>query len=97
VISSVNTPSEKAKSSRWWVYLLRCSDGTFYIGMSTDVEKRLATHNAGKGAKYTRGRLPVACVWREEVTSESAARKREYALKQLSRNEKLILVQAKNA
>lgn len=97
MISRVNAASKKTERPRWWVYLLRCADGTFYIGISTDVEKRLATHNAGKGAKYTRGRLPVACVWWEEAASESAARKREYALKQLSRNEKRALVQAKKA
>ena len=82
--------------STWSVYLLECSDGTFYIGISTDVEKRLATHNAGKGAKYTRGRLPVACVWREDMASESEARKREFALKKLSREEKQALVDQQN-
>ncbi len=78
--------------STWSVYLLRCADDTFYIGISTDVEKRVACHNAGQGAKYTRGRLPVICVWREMVASESAARKREAALKRLSRAEKQALV-----
>jgi putative endonuclease len=74
--------------SVWWVYLLRCVDNTFYIGISTDVEKRLASHNAGKGAKYTRGRRPVVCIWREKVISESQARRREAALKKLSRKDK---------
>jgi putative endonuclease len=78
--------------STWSVYLLECSDKTFYIGISTDVDKRLANHNAGVGAKYTRGRLPVVCVWREEVASESAARKREYELKQWSREQKKALI-----
>ena len=78
--------------SSWAVYLLRCADGTLYTGISTDVEKRLATHNAGAGAKYTRGRLPVVCVWREEQTSESTARKREIAIKRLTRAEKEMLV-----
>ncbi len=78
--------------STWSVYLLECSDKTFYIGISTDVDKRLANHNAGVGAKYTRGRLPVVCVWREEAASESAARKREYELKQWSREQKKALI-----
>ncbi len=80
--------------STWSVYLLECSDKTFYVGISTDVDKRLANHNAGLGAKYTRGRLPVVCVWREEATSESAARKREYELKQWSRAQKKALIEA---
>lgn len=78
----------------WSVYLLECSDKTFYVGISTDVDKRLANHNAGLGAKYTRGRLPVVCVWREEAASESAARKREYELKQWSRAKKKALIEA---
>ncbi|MBP9762841.1 GIY-YIG nuclease family protein [Patescibacteria group bacterium] len=78
----------KRASSVWWVYLLRCADDTFYIGISTDVDKRLACHNAGRGAKYTRGRLPVICVWREKVGSESLAKQREAALKKLSREDK---------
>ncbi len=78
--------------SVWTIYLLRCSDGSFYIGISTDVEKRVARHNAGKGAKYTRGCLPVRCVWQESMASESDARKREAALKHLTRREKQALV-----
>lgn len=80
--------------STWSVYLLECSDKTFYVGISTDVDKRLANHNAGLGAKYTRGRLPVVCVWREEAASESVARKREYELKQWSRAQKKALIEA---
>ncbi len=82
--------------STWSVYLLRCADDTFYIGITTDIEKRLATHNAGKGAKYTRGRLPAVCIWREDMASESEARKREFALKKLSREEKQQLVDQQN-
>lgn len=83
--------------SLWCVYLLACSDDTLYTGISTDLEKRLVKHNAGKGAKYTRGRLPVRCVWQEPAVSESAARKREAALKRLTRREKLALTQVKNS
>ncbi len=78
--------------STWFVYILRCSDGTLYTGISTDVTKRVLSHNAGTGAKYTRSRLPVVCVWQETASSESVARKREAALKRLTRAEKQALV-----
>lgn len=76
----------------WHVYILRCADGTLYTGIATDVTARLATHNAGKGAKYTRGRLPVELVHQEKVESHSAALKREHAIKQLPTMEKRRLV-----
>ena len=75
-----------------WVYILRCSDGTLYSGWTNDLEARVKTHNAGKGAKYTRSRLPVELVYSEELESPSAAMRREYELKQLSRKEKLKLI-----
>ena len=75
-----------------FVYILRCSDGTLYSGWTNDLEARLKTHNAGKGAKYTRSRLPVELVYSEELESPSAAMRREYELKQLSRKEKLDLI-----
>lgn len=76
----------------WWVYILRCADGTLYTGMAADPERRCAVHNAGKGAKYTRSRLPVALVWREEQGDKSAALKREAAIKRLTRAQKLALI-----
>ena len=76
----------------WFVYILRCADGTLYTGSTDDVQRRLAAHNSGKGAKYTRGRTPVEVVYTEECESYSAALKREYAIKQLSRQEKLQLI-----
>ena len=79
----------------WSVYILRCADGTLYTGIAPDVEKRVALHNAGKGAKYTRGRGPVELVYREELEDRAAASKREYAIKQLSRAEKLRLIDEK--
>lgn len=75
-----------------FVYILRCSDGTLYSGWTNDLEARLKTHNAGKGAKYTRSRLPVELVYSEELESPSVAMRREYELKQLSRKEKLDLI-----
>lgn len=79
--------------NKWYVYLLRCSDGTLYCGITNDVEKRFKVHNSGRGAKYTRSRLPVRVVYKEEVSDKSAALKREYAIKKLSKvqKEKMIL------
>ena len=76
----------------WWVYLLRCADDTLYTGSTTDVERRLAQHNAGKGAKYTRARRPAELVYREPCGSRSEALRREAAIKGLSRAEKLALI-----
>ena len=72
----------------WYLYILRCGDGTLYTGITNDVENRLAAHRAGKGAKYTRGRGPLELVYREELPDHSAALKREYEIKSLSRQEK---------
>ncbi|MFC6905469.1 GIY-YIG nuclease family protein [Halalkalicoccus tibetensis] len=74
------------------VYLLECADGSLYTGYTTDVERRVAEHDAGEGAKYTRGRTPVSLVHTESFETRSAAMSREYAIKQLSRNEKESLV-----
>lgn len=76
----------------WYVYILRCADGTLYTGSTDDVARRFAVHNSGKGAKYTRGRTPVEVVYTEEYESCSAALKREYAIKQLTRQQKLKMI-----
>ncbi len=73
----------------WHLYILRCGDGSFYTGISTDVAARIKKHNAGKGAAYTRSHLPVVLVWSEEVGSESEAKKREAEVKKLNRKEKM--------
>ncbi|MFU7515867.1 GIY-YIG nuclease family protein [Clostridium sp. HCS.1] len=75
-----------------YVYILKCSDNTLYTGWTTSLEKRLKTHNSGKGAKYTRVRLPVEIVYFEKFEDKKEAMKREYAIKQLSRQEKLKLI-----
>jgi putative endonuclease len=75
-----------------FVYVLECADGTFYTGYTTDVERRVDEHNAGEGAKYTRGRTPVELVHVESFDSKSAAMSREYEVKALSRREKERLV-----
>ena len=78
--------------SVWYLYILRCGDGTLYTGITTDVEKRFLQHQSGKGAKYTRGRAPLELVYREECGGHSDALKREYAVKALKREEKLLLI-----
>ena len=75
-----------------YVYILRCADDTLYTGWTTSLEKRLKAHNSGKGAKYTKARLPVEIVYYEEFEEKKDAMKREYAIKQLSRQEKLKLI-----
>ena len=77
----------------WVCYLLRCADDTFYCGITNDMEKRLAVHNAGEGAKYTRGRLPVNVVYCESCADKSAALKREMQIKRLPRRAKEALLQ----
>jgi putative endonuclease len=78
----------------WVCYLLRCADDTLYCGITNDMEKRLAAHNAGNAAKYTRSRGPVVLAYLETCADRSVASKREMAIKKLSRPEKLSLIQA---
>ena len=79
-----------------YVYLLRCADGTLYCGWTTDLEKRVAAHNAGTGAKYTRSRRPVELVYYEKYVDRNEALSREWHLKRLSREEKLRLFRDKD-
>lgn len=81
----------KAKP-KWWVYLLRCRDGTLYAGITTDPERRLKQHNAGTASKYTRSRRPVSMVYRERAKTHGAALRRELAIKKLSRAAKDSLI-----
>ena len=76
----------------WYVYILRCGDGTLYTGVTDNVERRLAAHRAGKGAKYTRGRGPLELAYTEQVPDKPAALRREYQIKRLSRAEKEQLI-----
>ena len=78
----------------YYVYLLRCGDGSLYTGYTDDVERRLAVHQSGKGAKYTRSRLPVELVYSEELPDKSAALRREAAIKKLTREKKLALIES---
>ena len=77
---------------KWYVYILRCKDGTLYTGSTDDVLRRQAVHNSGKGAKYTRSRLPVELVWWEECPTKEAAMSREWHVKRLTREQKLALI-----
>jgi putative endonuclease len=78
----------------WSCYILRCVDDTLYTGITNDLEKRLAAHNEGTAAKYTRARGPVELVFMEDCADRSAASKREMAIKSLTRAEKLVLIQS---
>ena len=77
---------------QWFVYILRCGDGTLYTGITSDIEKRFKAHSSGKGAKYTRGRGPLNLVYKEACVDHSAALKREAEIKKLSREEKEKLI-----
>lgn len=84
--------SKKKSPLKWYVYMLRCADGSLYTGIATDVARRLNEHNGSKkAARYTRSRQPVVLVYTEAAESRSAALVREAALKKLSRREKLII------
>lgn len=76
----------------WYLYILRCGDGTLYRGITTDIQRRLDAHRCGKGAKYTRGRGPLELIYQEECGAHSEALKREAAVKRLSRTEKEQLI-----
>ena len=85
---------EEGCATACFVYLLRCGDGSLYTGSTTDLSRRLAAHRSGRGAKYTRSRLPVELVYWEEAPDWSAALRREAAIKRLSRQKKLALIAA---
>lgn len=76
-----------------YTYILSCADGTLYTGWTNDLDRRLAAHNAGRGGKYTRTRLPVTLVYHEEFATKEEAMAREWAIKQLTRSEKLKLIE----
>ncbi len=80
---------------QWFLYILRCGDGSLYTGITTDVEARLDMHRSGKGAKYTRGRGPLELIYTEPCGTRSDASKREWAIKKLTREEKMQLCSMK--
>jgi len=81
---------------QWCVYMVECADGTIYTGISNDVNRRVLTHNKGKGAKYTRTRLPVVLKWLKMAENRSEASKLEYKTKKLTRKQKITLIKEKN-
>ena len=90
-------PRLNPSGNRWFVYLLRCGDGSLYTGIAKDVDRRCQQHNAGTASRYTRSRLPVVAVYREAHASRSLALRREAAIKALSRRQKETLVQLPEA
>lgn len=94
VNKSANSSQADEPEETWFVYLLRCADGSLYTGISNDVPRRVAKHNAGTASRYTRSRLPVVLVYQEAQSCRSAALKRELAIKALSRQEKESLIRA---
>lgn len=87
---------DEDRSASWWVYILECADGTLYTGVARDMGRRLKQHNGelAGGPRYTRGRRPVRCLWREPAADRGVALQREAAIKRLSRREKLRLAGA---
>ena len=77
------------QQNNFYFYVLQCSDNTLYAGYTNDVDRRVAVHNAGKGAKYTKARLPVLCIYYESFETKNEAMRVEYAFKQLTRKQKL--------
>lgn len=81
----------------FYVYLLACRDNTLYCGYTNDLEKRLSAHNSGRGAKYTKSRLPVRLVYSEAYEDKSDALKRECAVKKLKKSQKLKLIEQQDS
>jgi putative endonuclease len=94
-MGSAAKAGRRSIAPRWCVYLLRCGDGTLYAGITNDLDKRLAAHRTGKGARYTRGRGPLKLVHCEPAHDRSDALKREHALKRLPRRQKLLLARGR--
>lgn len=85
-------PASVKKEQSCYIYIVRCRDNTLYTGWTTDLDKRMAAHNSGKGAKYTKSRIPVELIYYEKFTDKREAMRREYAIKQLTRKEKECLI-----
>jgi putative endonuclease len=86
---SSTRPAKKPRRCPWFVYVLECADKTLYVGIAKDVEARLATHNAGRGARYTRARLPAKILYHERCKNQRTAMQRECEIKKWSRQKKI--------
>ncbi|MFH1715370.1 MAG: GIY-YIG nuclease family protein [Elusimicrobiota bacterium] len=91
----MNQKKSKIAKSRYYVYIVECSDNTLYTGYTKDLDKRIDSHNTGKGAKYTSGRAPVKLRWFRIYNTLSKALREEYRIKKLSRIEKMKLLERK--
>lgn len=89
--------NKQEELQRNYTYIVKCSDETLYTGWTNNLKKRLEAHNSGKGAKYTKTRRPVELVYFEEYDTKQEAMKREYAIKQLSRQKKLALIHSRQS
>jgi predicted GIY-YIG superfamily endonuclease len=85
-------PKALPSGDKWFVYVVRCVDGSLYTGITKDVKRRCGQHNAGTASRYTRSRRPIKLVWQEAKPSQSAALKREAAIKAMTRIEKLAMI-----
>ena len=85
-------PKARSSGGEWFVYIVRCADGSLYTGITKDVKRRCQQHNAGTASRYTRSRLPVKLVYQEARPSQSSALKREAAIKGMARREKLAMI-----
>ncbi len=86
----------KKDYSRWYLYILRCRDGSLYTGIARDIQRRVQAHNGGTASRYTRTRLPVTIIYQEVCRGHSSALRKEYAMKQLSRKEKEEYIRRKS-
>lgn len=94
-MNELNHTNSQPKDETWQVYMLLCADGTLYTGVTNDVTARLAQHNAGRGAKYTRARLPVQLVYLEPAGARGLALRREHSIKRMRREAKHELIEAR--
>ncbi len=92
MLKSGRKPKPRPHGDRWFVYLLRCADGTIYTGIAKDVSRRCQQHNTGTASRYTRSRLPVEVVYQEVHASRGSALRREAAIKALSRQQKESII-----
>ncbi len=83
--------------ARFWVYILRCADGTLYTGITSNLEKRISRHNSGRASKYTRARVPVRLAYAEAAAGKGEALRREVSIKKMSRGRKLLLCSSYSA
>ena len=97
-VSGLISLAELANSNKnfWYVYILKCSDDTYYTGITKNIKRRIHEHETNKGAKYTKSRLPVALVYEEHTHDKSRSLKREIEIKKLTRSKKIELINSAN-